>query len=206
MLNKLVKGFVVGVALIGSLTMVGCESSMDEEFTERNLEVIESYKPLGHEDYEYYIHTAKSKDEIDNGLIEEMAKSRYLSGDIENTIDTDEAIIGYSLGLLEKLDPDKNFEYRAKSISDEVMVWVNEVRQAEKEANKLSDEEIVELMEAELYNRFGVVNASLFKLVYYLETESEDFAVGEVISVQTGRKVMEINVNKYTGDVFSSEL
>ena len=206
MLNKLVKGFVVGVALIGSLTMVGCESSMDEEFTERNLEVIESYKPLGYEDYEYYIHTAKSKDEIDDGLIEEMAKSRYLSGDIENTIDTDEAIIGYSLGLLEKLDPDKNFEYRAKSISDEVMVWVNEERQAVKEANKLSDDEIVGLMEAELYNRFGVVNASLFKVVYYLETENEDFAEGEVISVQTGRKVMEISVNKYTGDVFSSEL
>ena len=206
MLNKLVKGFVVGVALIGSLTMVGCESSMDEEFTERDLEVIESYKPLGYEDYEYYIHNAKSKDEIDNGLIEEMAKSRYLSGDIENTIDTDEAIIGYSLGLLEKLDPDKNFEYRAKSISDEVMVWVNEERQAVKEANKLSEDEIVGLMEAELYNRFGVVNASLFKLVYYLETENEDFAEGEVISVQTGRKVMEISVNKYTGDVFSSEL
>ena len=206
MLNKLVKGFVVGVALIGSLTMVGCESSMDEEFTERQLEVIESYKPLGPEDYEYYIHHAISKDEIDDGLIEEMAKSRYLSGDIENTIDTDEAIIGYSLGLLEKLDPDKDHEYRAKSISDEVMVWVNEVRQADKEANKLSDEEIVELMEAEVYNRFGVVNASLFKLVYYLETESEDFAVGEVTAVQTGRKVMKIKVNKYTGDVFSSEL
>ena len=31
MFNKLVKGFVVGVALIGSLTMVGCESTMDEE-------------------------------------------------------------------------------------------------------------------------------------------------------------------------------
>ena len=206
MFNKLVKGFVVGVALIGSLTMVGCVSSMDEEFTERNLEVIESYKPLGHEDYEYYIHTAKSKDEIDDGLIEEMAKSRYLSGDLQNGIDTDEAIIGYSLGLLEKLDPDKNFEYRAKSISDEVMVWVNEVRQADKEANKLSDDEIVELMEVEIYNRFGIVNASLFKLVYYLETESEDFAVGEVTSVQTGKKVMEIKVNKYTGDVFSSEL
>ena len=206
MLNKLVKGFVVGVALIGSLTMVGCVSSMDEEFTERQLEVIESYKPLGPEDYEYYIHHAISKDEIDDGLIEEMAKSRYLSGDIENTIDTDEAIIGYSLGLLEKLDPDKDHEYRAKSISDEVMVWVNEERQAEKEANKLSDDEILGLMEAEVYNRFGVVNASLFKVVYYLETDSEDFAVGEVISVQTGRKVMEINVNKYTGDVFSSEL
>ena len=206
MLNKLVKGFVVGVALIGSLTMVGCESSMDEEFTERDLEVIESYKPLGPEDYEYYIHHAKSKDEIDKGLIEEMAKSRYLSGDIENTIDTGNAIIGYSLGLLEKLEPGKNFEYHAKSISDEVMVWVNEVRQADKEANKLSDDKIVELMEAEVYNRFGVVNASLFKLVYYLETESEDFAEGEVISVQTGRKVMEISVNKYTGDVFSSEL
>ena len=206
MLNKLVKGFVVGVALIGSLTMVGCESSMDEEFTERQLEVIESYKPLGPEDYEYYIHYAISKDEIDDGLIEEMAKSRYLSGDIENTIDTDEAIIGYSLGLLEKLDPDKDHEYHAKLISDEVMLWVNEERQAVKEANKLSDDEIVGLMEAELYNRFGVVNASLFKVVYYLETESEDFAVGEVISVQTGRKVMEINVNKYTGDVFSSEL
>ena len=206
MLNKLVKGFVVGVALIGSLTMVGCESSMDEEFTERQLEVIESYKPLGPEDYEYYIHHAKSKDEIDDGLIEEMAKSRYLSGDIENTIDTDEAIIGYSLGLLEKLDPDKDHEYRAKSISDEVMVWVNEERQAVKEANKLSDDEIVGLMEAEVYNRFGVVNASLFKLVYYLETENEDFAEGEVISVQTGRKVMEISVNKYTGEVFSSEL
>ena len=31
MFNKLVKGFVIGTALIGSLTMVGCESSMDEE-------------------------------------------------------------------------------------------------------------------------------------------------------------------------------
>ena len=103
-------------------------------------------------------------------------------------------------------ESDKDHEYRAKSISDEVMVWVNEERQAEKEANKLSDDEILGLMEAEVYNRFGVVNASLFKVVYYLETDSEDFAVGEVISVQTGRKVMEINVNKYTGDVFSSEL
>ena len=206
MFNKLVKGFVVGVALIGSLTMVGCVSSMDEEFTEIQLEVIESYKPLGYEDYEYYIHNAKSKDEIDDDLIEDMAKYRYTSGDIENTIDTGDAIIGYSLGLLEKLDPDKDFEYHAKLISDEVMVWVNEEKQAEKEANKLSDDEIIGLMEAEVYNRFGVVNASLFKLVYYLETESEDFAVGEVTSVQTGKKVMEIKVNKYTGDVFTSEL
>ena len=31
MFNKLVKGFVIGTALIGSLTMVGCESTMDEE-------------------------------------------------------------------------------------------------------------------------------------------------------------------------------
>ena len=35
MLNKMIKGFVVGVALIGSLTMVGCESTMsDDEFEE----------------------------------------------------------------------------------------------------------------------------------------------------------------------------
>ena len=31
MFNKLVKGFVIGTALIGSLTMVGCESTMGEE-------------------------------------------------------------------------------------------------------------------------------------------------------------------------------
>ena len=31
MFNKLVKGFVVGVALIGSLTMVGCESTMTDD-------------------------------------------------------------------------------------------------------------------------------------------------------------------------------
>ena len=31
MFNKLVKGFVIGTALIGSLTMVGCESTMTDD-------------------------------------------------------------------------------------------------------------------------------------------------------------------------------
>ena len=51
MLNKLVKGFVVGVALIGSLTMVGCEST--ENVLEEETEVITDENE-GNKDYDPY--------------------------------------------------------------------------------------------------------------------------------------------------------
>ena len=51
MLNKLVKGFVVGVALIGSLTMVGCEST--ESVLEEETEVIIDENE-GNKDYDPY--------------------------------------------------------------------------------------------------------------------------------------------------------
>ena len=68
MLNKLVKGFVVGVALIGSLTMVGCESTMsDDEFEEY---VYETYGMAAAEDdthiseYTRHAEVEKQQEEI----------------------------------------------------------------------------------------------------------------------------------------------
>ena len=54
MLNKLVKGFVIGTALIGSLTMVGCEST--ESVLAEETEVITDENE-GNKDYDPYTKT-----------------------------------------------------------------------------------------------------------------------------------------------------
>lgn len=203
--KKLEKSFIASMLLVCSLTMVGCQSSIDEEVEQRNAEVINSYKSLGYVDYNYYVENETTGDEFDFELLKNMIKARYESGDITYHADTDLAITGYSLAILESFNPDVT-QYQAELVAEDVMKWIEAVEEEKKEANKLTNNEIIKLMEDEVYKRFGVINASLFRLVYYLETEEENFSIGEVTAVQTGKKVLKIKVQKYTGDVFVEEL
>lgn len=203
--KKLEKSFIASMLLVCSLTMVGCQSSIDEEVEQRNAEVINSYKRLGYVDYNYYVENETTGDEFDFELLKNMIKARYESGDITYHADTDLAITGYSLAILESFNPDVT-QYQAELVAEDVMKWIEAVEEEKKEANKLTNNEIIKLMEDEVYKRFGVINASLFRLVYYLETEEENFSIGEVTAVQTGKKVLKIKVQKYTGDVFVEEL
>lgn len=203
--KKLEKSFIASMLLVCSLTMVGCQSSIDEEVEQRNAEVINSYKSLGYVDYNYYVENETTGDEFDFELLKNMIKARYESGDITYHADTDLAITGYSLAILESFNPDVT-QYQAELVAEDVMKWIEAVEEEKKEANKLTNNEIIKLMEDEVYKRFGVINASLFRLVYYLETEEENFSIGEVTAVQTGKKVLKIKVQKYTGDVLVEEI
>ena len=107
MFNKLVKGFVIGVALIGSLTMVGCESSesvLEEDPIAIEKKLTQEAYDLGAADAEWYRKNISENEILDDQillLVEERHYKNEIPAD-ENT----EYVASYILGLLKTLNPD----------------------------------------------------------------------------------------------------
>lgn len=83
MFNKLVKGFVVGVALIGSLTMVGCESTES---------VLEEGDRIDIEN-EYYNDNPSELPDVEDEVIEEVDEDEmkgFIEEETEVITDEDE--------------------------------------------------------------------------------------------------------------------
>ena len=79
MLNKLVKGFVIGTALIGSLTMVGCESTENVLDENDRLDIENKYyndNPSKLPDVEDEVIEEVDEDEM-KGFIEEEGNKEY---------------------------------------------------------------------------------------------------------------------------------
>ena len=204
MLNKLVKGFVVGVALIGSLTMVGCESTesvLEEDpiAIEEKLEQ-EAYD-LGATDAEWYRRNISENEILDDQillLVEERHYKNEIPAD-ENT----EHVASYILGLLETLNPDTTND-DVKRIMDLFIASKKEMEEFENSFT-LTEDQAVEKMKAIVNERFGILNAGLFRIKYDFVNDGKT-AVGIVESVQTGRNVMKITIDMKTGEFVTQEM
>ena len=69
----------------------------------------------------------------------------------------------------------------------------------------LTEDQAVEKMKAIVNERFGILNAGLFRIKYDFVNDGKT-AVGIVESVQTGRNVMKITIDMKTGEFVTQEM
>ena len=204
MLNKLVKGFVVGVALIGSLTMVGCESTesvLEEDPIAIEEKLRQEAYNLGAADAEWYRKNISENEILDDQILS-LVEERHYKNEIpadENT----EHVASYILGLLKTLNPDTTND-DVKRIMDMFIVSIKEMEEFENSFT-LTEDQAVEKMKAIVTERFGVLNVGLFRLKYDF-VNNGNTAVGIVESVQTGRNVMKITIDMKTGEFVTQEM
>ena len=204
MFNKLVKGFVVGVALIGSLTMVGCESTesvLEEDPIAIEEKLRQEAYDLGATDAEWYRKNISENEILDDQILS-LVEERHYKNEIpadENT----EYVGDYILGLLKTLNPDTTND-DVKRIMDMFIVSIKEMEEFENSFT-LTEDQAVEKMKAIVTERFGVLNVGLFRLKYDFVNNGKT-AVGIVESVQTGRNVMKITIDMKTGEFVTKEM
>ena len=204
MFNKLVKGFVVGVALIGSLTMVGCESTesvLEEDPIAIEEKLAQEAYDLGAADAEWYRKNISENEILDDQILS-LVEERHYKNEIpadENT----EYVGDYILGLLKTLNPDTTND-DVKRIMDMFIVSIKEMEEFENSFT-LTEDQAVEKMKAIVTERFGVLNVGLFRLKYDFVNNGKT-AVGIVESVQTGRNVMKITIDMKTGEFVTQEM
>ena len=204
MFNKLVKGFVVGVALIGSLTMVGCESTesvLEEDPIAIEEKLRQEAYNLGAADAEWYRKNISENEILDDQILS-LVEERHYKNEIpadENT----EYVGDYILGLLKTLNPDTTND-DVKRIMDMFIVSIKEMEEFENSFT-LTEDQAVEKMKAIVTERFGVLNVGLFRLKYDFVNNGKT-AVGIVESVQTGRNVMKITIDMKTGEFVTKEM
>ena len=204
MFNKLVKGFVVGVALIGSLTMVGCESTesvLEEDPIAIEEKLRQEAYNLGAADAEWYRKNISENEILDDQILS-LVEERHYKNEIpadENT----EYVGDYILGLLKTLNPDTTND-DVKRIMDMFIVSIKEMEEFENSFT-LTEDQAVEKMKAIVNERFGILNAGLFRIKYDFVNNGKT-AVGIVESVQTGRNVMKITIDMKTGEFVTQEM
>ena len=204
MFNKLVKGFVVGVALIGSLTMVGCESTesvLEEDPIAIEKKLTQEAYDLGATDAEWYRKNISENEILDDQillLVEERHYKNEIPAD-ENT----EHVASYILGLLKTLNPDTTND-DVKRIMDMFIVSKKEMEEFENSFT-LTEDQAIEKMKDIVTERFGIVNVGLFRLKYDFVNDGKT-AVGIVQSVESGRDVMEITIDMKTGEFVTQEI
>ena len=204
MFNKLVKGFVVGVALIGSLTMVGCESTesvLEEDPIAIEEKLAQEAYDLGAADAEWYRKNISENEILDDQILS-LVEERHYKNEIpadENT----EYVGDYILGLLETLNPDTTND-DVNRIMDMFIASIKEMEEFENSFT-LTEDQAVEKMKAIVSERFGVLNAGLFRIKYDFVNDGKT-AVGIVESVQTGRNVMKITIDMKTGEFVTQEM
>ena len=204
MLNKLVKGFVVGVALIGSLTMVGCESTesvLEEDPIAIEEKLTQEAYDLGVTDAEWYRKNISENEILDDQILS-LVEERHYKNEIpadENT----EYVGDYILGLLKTLNPDTTND-DVKRIMDMFIASIKEMEEFENSFT-LTEDQAVEKMKAIVTERFGVLNVGLFRLKYDFVNDGNT-AVGIVQSVQSGRDVMKITIDMKTGEFVTQEM
>ena len=204
MLNKLVKGFVVGVALIGSLTMVGCESTesvLEEDPIAIEEKLTQEAYDLGATDAEWYRKNISENEILDDQILS-LVEERHYKNEIpadENT----EYVGDYILGLLTTLNPDTTDD-DVERIMDMFIASIKEMEEFENSFT-LTEDQAVEKMKAIVTERFGVLNVGLFRLKYDFVNNGKT-AVGIVESVQTGRNVMKITIDMKTGEFVTQEM
>ena len=204
MFNKLVKGFVIGIALIGSLTMVGCESTesvLEEDPIAIENKLAQEARDLGAADAEWYRKNISENEILDDQillLVEERHYKNEIPAD-ENT----EHVASYILGLLETLNPDTTND-DVKRIMDMFIASEKEMEEFENSFT-LTEDQAVEKMKAIVNERFGILNAGLFRIKYDFVNDGKT-AVGIVESVQTGRNVMKITIDMKTGEFVTQEM
>ena len=204
MLNKLVKGFVVGVALIGSLTMVGCESTesvLEEDPIAIEEKLAQEAYDLGAADAEWYRKNISENEILDDQILS-LVEERHYKNEIpadENT----EYVGDYILGLLTTLNPDTTDD-DVERIMDMFIASIKEMEEFENSFT-LTEDQAVEKMKAIVNERFGILNAGLFRIKYDFVNNGKT-AVGIVESVQTGRNVMKITIDMKTGEFVTKEM